>query len=76
MARSAGPHRADIAPPLTHAFPAPRELLRAGLRGTGLTTTRVETLQAVTKMRGQVELVAAGSLPNDGKVIEDVRKVE
>jgi len=27
-----------------------------------------------TKLRGEVELVAPGSLPNDGKVIEDLRK--
>jgi phenylacetate-CoA ligase len=32
-----------------------------------------ETLQAVTKLRGNVEAVARGSLPNDGKVIEDAR---
>jgi phenylacetate-CoA ligase len=31
------------------------------------------TLQAVTKMRGAVKLVAPGSLPNDGKVIADER---
>ncbi len=32
-----------------------------------------ETLQAVCKLRGAVELVAVGSLPNDGKVIADER---
>jgi phenylacetate-CoA ligase len=32
-----------------------------------------ETLQAITKLKGSVELVAAGSLPNDGKVIADER---
>jgi phenylacetate-CoA ligase len=31
------------------------------------------TLQAVTKLRGEVKLVAPGSLPNDGKVIADER---
>ncbi|WP_076858889.1 phenylacetate--CoA ligase family protein [Bradyrhizobium mercantei] len=31
------------------------------------------TLRAVTKLGGAVELVAAGSLPNDGKVIADER---
>jgi phenylacetate-CoA ligase len=31
------------------------------------------TLRAVTKLGGAVKLVAAGSLPNDGKVIEDGR---
>jgi phenylacetate-CoA ligase len=33
------------------------------------------TLQSVTKMRGEVKLVAPGSLPNDGKVIADERPV-
>jgi phenylacetate-CoA ligase len=28
----------------------------------------------VTKLRGEVELVTPGTLPNDGKVIEDKRK--
>jgi phenylacetate-CoA ligase len=32
-----------------------------------------ETLRTVTKLGGAVELVAAGSLPNDGKVIADER---
>ena len=32
------------------------------------------TLREVTKVRGEVRGVAAGSLPNDGKVIEDLRK--
>jgi phenylacetate-CoA ligase len=31
------------------------------------------TLRAVAKLGGNVELVAAGSLPNDGKVIADER---
>jgi phenylacetate-CoA ligase len=35
-----------------------------------------ETLAAITKMRGEVGFVAPGSLPNDGKVIEDVRKFD
>jgi len=33
-----------------------------------------ETVQAVTKLRGAVSRVAAGSLPDDGKLIEDRRK--
>jgi phenylacetate-CoA ligase len=33
------------------------------------------TLRDLTKLRGEVELVAPGSLPNDGKVIEDLRKL-
>jgi phenylacetate-CoA ligase len=31
------------------------------------------TLQNVTKLRGSVSRVSEGSLPNDGKVIEDLR---
>jgi phenylacetate-CoA ligase len=34
-----------------------------------------ETLQAVMKLKGAVEAVKPGSLPNDGKVIEDTRPV-
>jgi phenylacetate-CoA ligase len=36
----------------------------------------VETIRDVTKLRGEVKLVARGALPNDGKVIEDARKYE
>ena len=32
-----------------------------------------EAIRDVTKLRGDVELLAPGSLPNDGKVIEDAR---
>ncbi|MCX7240242.1 MAG: AMP-binding protein [Burkholderiales bacterium] len=32
-----------------------------------------EAIRDVTKLRGQVQMMAPGSLPNDGKVIEDVR---
>ncbi|MBZ0217960.1 MAG: AMP-binding protein, partial [Fimbriimonadaceae bacterium] len=35
-----------------------------------------ETLQAVCKVRGTVEFVKAGSLPNDGKVIADERSYD
>jgi phenylacetate-CoA ligase len=38
-----------------------------------LAKTVAETLQSVCKLRGHVEVVAAGSLPNDGKVIADLR---
>ena len=33
------------------------------------------TLQSVTKLKGEVKLVASGSLPNDGKLIADERPV-
>jgi phenylacetate-CoA ligase len=35
-----------------------------------------ETVQAVTKLRGRVSRVPAGSLPADGKLIEDRRKFD
>ena len=35
----------------------------------------VATLRAVTKLGGEVKLVAPGSLPNDGKMIADERPV-
>ncbi len=34
-----------------------------------------ESIRDITKLRGQIENVALHSLPNDGKVIEDVRAV-
>jgi len=39
----------------------------------GLDDAVASTLQAITKLRGDVRLVAPGSLPNDGKVIADER---
>ncbi len=41
---------------------------------TGLAEAIVATIRDITQLRGEVELVAPGSLPNDGKVIEDLRK--
>jgi phenylacetate-CoA ligase len=43
-------------------------------RPAGLAEAIVASIREVTKLRGEVELVAPGSLPNDGKVIEDQRK--
>ena len=43
-------------------------------RASGLAEALVASIREVTKLRGEVELVAPGSLPNDGKVIEDKRK--
>ena len=40
---------------------------------TGLNERISNMVRDVTKLRGKVELLAPGSLPNDGKVIEDVR---
>jgi phenylacetate-CoA ligase len=39
----------------------------------GLLARVGEAVRDVTKLRGEVRLVAPGSLPNDGKVIEDAR---
>lgn len=36
----------------------------------------VASIRDVTKLRGNVKLQAVGTLPNDGKVIEDARKYE
>ena len=44
--------------------------------GHALAQALVETLRDVTKMRGEVQFRRAGELPNDGKVIEDVRKYD
>jgi phenylacetate-CoA ligase len=43
-------------------------------RPAGLAEAIVASIRDVTKLRGEVELVPPGSLPNDGKVIEDRRK--
>jgi phenylacetate-coenzyme A ligase PaaK-like adenylate-forming protein len=43
-------------------------------RPAGLAQAIVASIRDVTKLRGEVELVPPGSLPNDGKVIEDTRK--
>ncbi|HEU0204937.1 MAG TPA: AMP-binding protein [Burkholderiaceae bacterium] len=40
---------------------------------TGLDNAVAETMRMITKLGGGVELVAPGTLPNDGKVIEDAR---
>jgi phenylacetate-CoA ligase len=42
-------------------------------RATSLEAKVVASLQAVTKLRGRVQLVAPGSLPNDGKIVADER---
>ncbi|MBV9889836.1 MAG: phenylacetate--CoA ligase family protein, partial [Rhizobacter sp.] len=39
----------------------------------GLGERVAQTIRDVTKLRAQVELVSPGSLPNDGKLIEDRR---
>lgn len=41
-----------------------------------LTEALLASLRELTKLRGEVHICAAGSLPNDGKVIEDIRSYE
>jgi phenylacetate-CoA ligase len=41
--------------------------------GDGLRDRIEDVVREVTKLRGQVQVVRPGSLPNDGKVIEDAR---
>ena len=50
--------------------------LKAELAGgsSDLAKSVEDNVQSVCKVRGRVEFVAPGSLPNDGKVIDDVRK--
>ncbi len=44
--------------------------------GEGLEAALAASLAEVCKLKGGVELVAPGSLPNDGKVIDDIRKYD
>jgi phenylacetate-CoA ligase len=55
---------------------AERMTLKCEVAGSpaGLADALVASIRDVTKLRGEVELVAPGSLPNDGKMIEDARK--
>ena len=46
----------------------------ASERPSGLREAVVASIREVTKLRGEVVLAEPGSLPNDGKVIEDKRK--
>ena len=49
------------------------KLLVESAAAQGLSERVAEVVRDVTKLRGDVEVVAPGSLPNDGKVIEDAR---
>ncbi len=48
----------------------------SGATVTGLQEAIAATLRDVTKLRGEVQFVTPGELPNDGKVIEDARKYD
>ncbi|MCZ6487636.1 MAG: AMP-binding protein, partial [Gammaproteobacteria bacterium] len=41
-----------------------------------LVSAIVESIREVCKLRADIELLAAGSLPNDGKVIDDIREYD
>ncbi len=53
-----------------------RMTLHVEAAGTGqaLAESIASTIRDVTKLRGEVVFAARGELPNDGKVIDDVRK--
>jgi len=55
-----------------------RMVLRCETQGGGeaLSGSIVATVRDVIKLRAEVELVHPGSLPNDGKVIDDTRRFE
>jgi phenylacetate-CoA ligase len=42
----------------------------------GLARQLSDAIREVTKLRGDVQMVAPGTLPNDGKVIEDARSYQ
>lgn len=44
--------------------------------GDDLAAAVVASIRDITKLRGEVAFCASGTLPNDGKVIEDIRKYE
>jgi phenylacetate-CoA ligase len=47
-----------------------------GTSGGSLEQAIADSVRDVTKLRADIKLVAVGSLPNDGKVIEDARKYD
>jgi phenylacetate-CoA ligase len=42
----------------------------------GLEPALVESIRTICKLRGAVEFLAPGQLPNDGKIIDDQRPLE
>ncbi|KPF69930.1 AMP-dependent synthetase [beta proteobacterium AAP99] len=48
----------------------------SGEQHDGLAYRLRDAIRDITKLRGEVELVAPGSLPNDGKLIEDARSYQ
>ncbi len=50
--------------------------LKSGALDAALADAIGASIREVTKLRGEVQSVAPGALPNDGKVIEDARKYD
>ena len=50
--------------------------LDAVAAGGALPAEIAETIQSICKLKGEVNLSQSGSLPNDGKIIDDIRKFE
>ncbi|TDM05429.1 MAG: AMP-dependent synthetase [Ideonella sp. MAG2] len=50
--------------------------LEATAQPEGLAARVADTVRDVTKLRSDIELLSPGSLPNDGKVIEDARSYQ
>jgi phenylacetate-CoA ligase len=48
----------------------------AGAGGAALAQSIAESIRAICNLRGEVAFNLPGDLPNDGKVIDDVRKYE
>ncbi len=44
--------------------------------GSDLESAIAESFRDICKLRGEIEIVAPGSLPNDGRVIDDIRQYE
>ncbi len=50
--------------------------LEVGTAAEGLAEQVAGAIRDITKLRGEVQLLAPGSLPNDGRVVEDLRKFD
>ena len=46
------------------------------LTDSNLQAAITDSIRSICKLRGEVEIVAPGSLPNDGKVIDDIRQYD
>ena len=50
--------------------------VEVGTHADGLAQRIAEAVRDVTKLRADIQIVVPGSLPNDGKVIEDARSYQ